>query len=268
MTAGDAADIANTVQSFFTTLSVLHSILPKQHCKNEVYHRIVRSPRLPGLCFRNSKLHAVLHQAPDRRPWRRSRVHIHDRAVRSRRSQRSQHLASEAHISNIRPRPVLVFPLILRRSSKETQADLHHRDADVKNVNNFLDIASVVVSNPTQLEVLATGALNNAKDEPTELGILACIAGLDDASEDAINSAAAGFGNNVIDTLTDISVNGANTSQVQAEIRQINTFRCCTLLPGLDALWLSAAENAGLVGQVALSPPRPNACGSGDIICP
>lgn len=137
----------------------------------------------------------------------------------------------------------------------------HPRETDVINVNTFLDTAHANLANPTLLEGLATGALNNAQDEPTELGILACIPALSDDAETAIASAAAGFGDNVLAPLMDITANGADTARVLADILQINRFRCCTLLPDLDVLWLAAAEDEGLVGQVVLSPPRPAACG-------
>lgn len=99
-------------------------------------------------------------------------------------------------------------------------------------------------------------------DEPTQLGILACIPALSDDAENAITSANAGFGDNVLTPLSDITTNGFNTHQVLTDVDTINQFRCCTLLPDLDILWLSAAEDEGLVGQVTLSPPRPNACSS------
>lgn len=127
------------------------------------------------------------------------------------------------------------------------------------NVNNFLNGVGTD-TDPFNLEGLAKGALDNALDEPAELNVLACIPALTDAAENAITSAANGFMTNVLVPLMDITVNGADTAQVQADLSQINTFRCCTLLPDLDVLWLEAAEDEGLVGQVNLSVPRPNAC--------
>jgi hypothetical protein len=133
---------------------------------------------------------------------------------------------------------------------------------DVENVNNFLNIVGGI-TDPDTIEGLASGALNNALDEPSELNVLACIPAL--GQNDAIESAAGGFETNVLDPLMDIAANGANTAQVNADILQINTFRCCTLLPDLDSLWLAAAEDEGLIGSVDVTVPRPNACAS--IVC-
>lgn len=93
-----------------------------------------------------------------------------------------------------------------------------------------------------------------------QLNVLACIAALSDDAENAIASAAAGFGDHVLDPLMNIIVNANDPADVQNDLEEINIFRCCTLLPDLDVLWLAAAEDQGLVGQVTTSPPRPNAC--------
>jgi hypothetical protein len=144
-------------------------------------------------------------------------------------------------------------------SQEDVLSALQTWNNDVINVNNFLNFVSTNTDVST-LGGLAQGALDNAMDEPLELGILACIPGLTDDAENAITSAANGFMDNVLDPLMDIVVNGANSALVNADVLQINTFRCCTLLPDLDVLWLAAAEDEGLVGQVNLSPPRPDAC--------
>lgn len=48
-------------------------------------------------------------------------------------------------------------------------------------------------------------------------------------------------------------------------MNNINQVRCCNVLPDLDVLWLEAAEDEGLIGQVNTAVPRPNACAS--IVC-
>jgi hypothetical protein len=58
----------------------------------------------------------------------------------------------------------------------------------------------------------------------------------------------------------DVVVNAANLDQVNADLGVINSFRCCSLLPALDILWTAAASDEGIVGQVDLIVPRPNAC--------
>ncbi|KAH8896528.1 hypothetical protein GQ53DRAFT_819613 [Thozetella sp. PMI_491] len=145
-------------------------------------------------------------------------------------------------------------------SAQDVENSLNTWLTEVNNVNTFLNGVHNDLSNVNLLEGLARGALDNASDEPNQLGVLACISGLIDDAENAIASAAAGFGDNVLMPLMDVTTNGADTQQVLADVAQINQFRCCTLLPGLDILWLAAAEDEGLVGQVTTSAPRPNAC--------
>lgn len=128
---------------------------------------------------------------------------------------------------------------------------------DVNNVNNFLNIVGSV-TDPSEIEGLAEGALNNAMDEPLELNVLACIPAL--GQNAAIDNAAAGFMINVLEPLMDVATNGANPEQVAADLLQINTFRCCQLLPDLDSLWEAAAADEGLIGSVDISVPRPDAC--------
>jgi hypothetical protein len=128
---------------------------------------------------------------------------------------------------------------------------------DVENVNNFLNIVGGI-TDPNEISGLAQGALDNALDEPLELNVLSCIPAL--GQNAAIDSAAGGFMTNVLMPLMDVVVNGANPDQVAADLLQINTFRCCTLLPDLDSLWEAAAADEGLVGSVDITVPRPDAC--------
>ena len=130
---------------------------------------------------------------------------------------------------------------------------------DVKNVNSFLNDAPNEAPG-SNLGGLARGALNNAMDEPTQLGTLACIPALTDAAEAAITSAANGFMTNVLQPLMDIVVNSADQDAITADLQQINVFRCCTLLPDLDVLWTAAATDEGVADQVDLTVPRPDAC--------
>lgn len=66
------------------------------------------------------------------------------------------------------------------------------------------------------------------------------------------------FGPQVIDNLQSIIDGGDVTTAVNA----INQVRCCNVLPDLDVLWLQAAEDYGLIGQVNTVVPRENACSS------
>ena len=138
--------------------------------------------------------------------------------------------------------------------------------SDVVNVNSFLNEFHTV----DDLQGAAQTALDVATDEPTQLGVLACVSGLSDASEQVISTAAADFGTDVLDQLKEIAdldtpnENAATDPANVAAAHTINTFRCCTLLPGLATLWPDALAAVHLSGPDD-SVPLPDACAS--ILC-
>ena len=48
----------------------------------------------------------------------------------------------------------------------------------------------------------------------------------------------------------------SNNYTVHRAVDDINTFRCCNILPDLDIVWLNNAEDKNLIGRVVTSPPR------------
>jgi hypothetical protein len=54
----------------------------------------------------------------------------------------------------------------------------------------------------------------------------------------------------------------ADADNVATQLHTINQFRCCSVLPDLDALWEQTAADEGLVGTVPISAPRPSTCAS------
>lgn len=133
---------------------------------------------------------------------------------------------------------------------------------DVVTVNSFLDSSITVLDDPAQVVAALQTVIPAAQDEPNQLQVLACesdvIAGT--AAQAAVDDLAAGFNDNVLVPLTNI-MNGADDADtVNSNLQTINQFRCCHVLPDLDTLWSSTAEDEGVADQVPLSAPRPGAC--------
>ena len=76
-------------------------------------------------------------------------------------------------------------------------------------------------------------------------------------AQTAVDTLFAGFNDNVIVPLGNIASNPATLAQ---NLQTINQFRCCDVLPDLDILWSSTAEDEGVANQVPLSAPRPTTC--------
>ncbi|OCL11118.1 hypothetical protein AOQ84DRAFT_387047 [Glonium stellatum] len=133
---------------------------------------------------------------------------------------------------------------------------------DVVNVNSFLDSATSLSA--SDLQTAAQTALGFASDEPVELGILSSISGLADDALNAITLLQEVFGN-VITDLQNIINDPSATSIVNTQLEEINSVRCCNVLPALDILWQAAADDEGISNQVDTSVPRPNACSQ--VVC-
>lgn len=133
---------------------------------------------------------------------------------------------------------------------------------DVVTVNGFLDSSTIVLSDPDQLLAALQTALPAAQDEPNQLQVLACESdvGPGTAAQAAADDLFAGFGNNVLVPLMNIMNSPDDADTVNGNLHTINQFRCCNVLPDLDTLWSSTAEDEGVANQVPLSAPRPNAC--------
>jgi len=133
-------------------------------------------------------------------------------------------------------------------------------NSDVVTVNNFLDVAASLDS--TSLLTQIEGVLNAAQDEPTQLQILACESDVSavSAAQAAADDLFAGFGNNVLTPLGNIVANVGDSDVVQSNLATINQFRCCHVLPDLDALWSFTAEDEGVANMAPISAPRPGTC--------
>ncbi|OCK75038.1 hypothetical protein K432DRAFT_386446 [Lepidopterella palustris CBS 459.81] len=148
-------------------------------------------------------------------------------------------------------------------SQDQVLASIESWRTDVITVNSFLNIATTLDAGDLQSHAMMTLAF--AKDEPVQLGILSSISGLADDALGAINNLQEVFGN-VLTSLQNIIDNPTDASAVSTQLEQINNVRCCNVLPDLDILWQSAADDEGIANMVDTSVPREDAC-STTVIC-
>jgi len=135
-------------------------------------------------------------------------------------------------------------------------------DSDVQTVNAFLDAAPGL--DATGILSQIENVLNHAQDEPNQLQVLACeqLVGSVPEAQNAANDLFANFGNNVLVPLGNILANPGDSDSVNSNLDIINNFRCCHVLPDLDALWEETADDEGVSNLVPISAPRPNVCSS------
>jgi len=135
-------------------------------------------------------------------------------------------------------------------------------NSDVQTVNSFLEQAPSLDS--TTLLIDIESVLTSAQNEPNQLNVLACNEGVVSGTpgQTAADDLFAGFENNVLVPLGNIIQSPGDSSNVATQLQTINQFRCCHVLPDLDALWEQTAADEGLVGQVPISAPRPSTCAS------
>lgn len=133
-------------------------------------------------------------------------------------------------------------------------------NTDVETVNSFLEQAPSLDS--TSLLIQIENVIGFAQDEPNQLAVLACESDVTPgtAAQAAVDDLGANFENLVLVPLGNIIQSPADSSNVATQLQTINQFRCCSVLPDLDTLWSSTAEDEGVANQVPLSAPRPSTC--------
>ena len=141
-------------------------------------------------------------------------------------------------------------------------ASINSWNSDVAMVNSFLNTP------PTTGQAygnFASFTLGFARDEPTQLMVLSGVPGLSQAATDAVANLMQVFGG-VLTNLQDIIDNQNDINVINQDIANINQIRCCNVLPDLDSLWTSAAEEVDAEDLVNLIVPRETACAT--VTCP
>lgn len=166
-------------------------------------------------------------------------------------------------ISSAAPASLLARSDLAARSDSTAQQIFDSINAwinDVDNVNTFLDQAGADGSGlqGTALASAAQTALNNASDEPTQLGIQSNLSNLSSAGQAAVSALQNNFGN-VKSSLAAIISNPSDSGTVQGNLQIINGARCNIVLPSLDILWPAAAAASGATA-VTFTAQRPDTC--------
>ena len=167
----------------------------------------------------------------------------------------------------------------------DVQAAINDWNNDVVTVNDFLNGVSDLLSDLPTLAAHAQNIVDNfAKDEPNQLKTLhnwfigpntpdvptaAFNCAFDDlATGQVLDGETFNFDTLVIKQFTDFIIPDAQAGKadfVLSQVGEVNSYRCCNVLPDLDILWRDAAISAGFTdADVPFSPPRPDACASID----
>lgn len=133
-------------------------------------------------------------------------------------------------------------------------------NTDVETVNSFLEQAPGL--DETSLLIQIENVIGFAQDEPNQLAILACneVVTPGTAAQAAVDDLGLNFENLVLVPLGNIIQSPADASNVALQLQIINQFRCCSVLPDLDALWSATAEDEGDATIAPISAPRPSTC--------
>jgi len=135
---------------------------------------------------------------------------------------------------------------------------------DVTTVNDFLDLAATSNNDPSTIAAHIGNVINSASDEPNQLQVLACESDLipGSAAQNAVDDLFTNFQSLVLVPLGNIMADPNDSDSVASNLATINLFRCCSVLPDLDALWEFDADDEGVSNQVPISAPRPGTCAS------
>jgi hypothetical protein len=188
--------------------------------------------------------------------------------------------ASDAARISKRGLPEVVIP-----AQSDVQAAINDWHNDVVTVNDFLNSVPNLLSDLQTVAAHAQNIVDNfAKDEPNQLKTLhnwftgpeqpdLPTAAFDCAFNDlatgkVLNGETFNFDTLVIKQFTDFIIpiaQAGDADGVTAQVGEVNSFRCCNVLPDLDTLWRDAAISAGFTeADLPFSPPRPDACASID----
>lgn len=157
-----------------------------------------------------------------------------------------------------------IVQTVMDPSVKQVRASIKQWNMDVDTVNTFLDDASDLISanKPEALVSAAKFALQSAQDEPCQLMTLASnpdLTGIP-AFKCAVQDLMDVFMPGVLEQLNIIIDNPGEVAVVKTAVDEINSVRCCNVLPDASILWLDNADDKGISNQVRVSAKRENAC--------
>ncbi|KAF2140686.1 uncharacterized protein K452DRAFT_288779 [Aplosporella prunicola CBS 121167] len=152
-------------------------------------------------------------------------------------------------------------------SAQDAENAINQWNEDVGKVNDFLNDFSTL-GDATAIQDAAMNVLRFAQDEPCQLQTLLNNPDFIGGSTNGFNCARDDlqkvFQPHVLDNINDIIMSPGSNSTTQGAVDDINTFRCCNVLPDLDILWQDSATDNGIADVVPIMAGRENACMSID----
>ncbi|KAG9525659.1 hypothetical protein KCV07_g1183, partial [Aureobasidium melanogenum] len=152
-------------------------------------------------------------------------------------------------------------------SSDDIEASINQWNIDVNTVNAFLNQASGF-AHGMEIQNATMQTLLFAQDEPCQLKTLISNSDFVGGDTDAFNCAAMDlmtvFDTHVLQNLRIIIMSPSDSDIINHAISDINTFRCCNVLPDAKILWLDSATDAGIADQVNTTPGLEDACANID----
>ncbi|CAD0087002.1 unnamed protein product [Aureobasidium mustum] len=152
-------------------------------------------------------------------------------------------------------------------STDDIKASIDQWNTDVSTVNAFLNEASGLARG-MEIQNATMQTLLFAQDEPCQLKTLISNSDFIGGGTDAFNCAAMDlmvvFDTHVLQNLRTIIMSPSDGDVITHAINDINTFRCCNVLPDANILWLDSATDSGISDQVNLTPGREDACANID----
>ncbi|KAI4841846.1 hypothetical protein E4T44_07651 [Aureobasidium sp. EXF-8845] len=150
-------------------------------------------------------------------------------------------------------------------SQADAKAAIDQWNIDVNTVNAFLNQASGL-THGMEIQNATMQTLLFAQDEPCQLKTLISNSDFVGGGTDAFNCAAMDlmtvFDTHVLQNLRSIIMMPTDGDVINHAINDINTFRCCNVLPDAKILWLDSATDNGIANEVNTTPGLEDACAS------
>lgn len=152
-------------------------------------------------------------------------------------------------------------------SQADAKAAIDQWNIDVNTVNAFLNEASGL-SHGMEIQNATMNTLLFAQDEPCQLMTLISNSDFVGGGTDAFNCAAMDlmtvFDTHVLQNLKAIIMMPSDSDVINHAINDINTFRCCNVLPDANIIWLDSATDNGISNEVNVTPGKEDACANID----
>ena len=152
-------------------------------------------------------------------------------------------------------------------SQADAKAAIDQWNIDVNTVNAFLNSASGL-AHGMEIQNATMQTLLFAQDEPCQLKTLISNSDFVGGGTDAFNCAVMDlmtvFDTHVLQNLRSIIMMPSDSDVITHAINDINTFRCCNVLPDANIIWLDSATDNGISNEVNFTPAKEDACANID----